>query len=414
MEQRVVVTGIGVLASKEMDTESFWNNVKEGKSSVEKLKTINTEGLPSQIGAELKSFDPLNFIERRQAKRMDRYAQLSAASAAIAFYDSEIKSSSFKSECIGVFEGTSLGPLAGTLNCHRAYVLNECSGIHPYLLISSMIGAGSGFISMSLGLHGPSTTISEGSVSSACAVGYAFRQIKSGILDAALAGGAEAPISREIIEAFCSARLLSLNNEKPSCAVKPFDMNRDGFVLSEGAAFLFLESLEHALNRGAKIYAEVTGFGETSDAFHPTSQNSEGIYIVQAMRSALMEARLQPSDIQYLNAHGTATKMNDVVEAKAIKTIFPEEENNLLVSSTKSITGHLLGACGAIESIITVLAIKNQFVPGNISLQNPDPGCDIKSLPVEGVPKEIKNAVNNNYSFGGRNTSLIFSSFKVL
>ncbi len=407
-----MVTGIGVLASKDMDYESFWSHFKQGKPFIEKLKTINTDGLPSQIGSELKSFDPLNFIEQRRAKRMDRYAQLSVSSAVLAYQDAGIVSPSIRNEHIGVFEGTSLGPLAGTLNCHRAYITNECGGMHPYILISSMMGAGSGFISMILGIHGPSTTVSEGSVSSACAIGNAFRQIKYGILDAALAGGAEAPISREIIAAFCSARLLSSKNEEPISAVKPFDINRDGFVLSEGAAFLFLESLEHALKRGANIYAEVAGFGETSDAYHPTSQNSNGVYIAQAMRSALAEARLLPSDIQYLNAHGTATKMNDAVEAKAIITVFREDEDSLLVSSTKSITGHMLGACGAMESVISILAIKNQFVPGNISLRDPDPECKIKLLPVEGVPKEVRNVMNNNCSFGGRNSSLIFCSCK--
>ncbi len=412
MEHKVVVTGIGVLAPGAMDAESLWKRVREGTSALDNLKTVNTIGLPSQVGGELTSFDPDKFLEHRQARRMDRYAQLSASSAVLACQDAGVEPSSLENLRTGVFEGSSLGPLAGTLEYHRSYVTSECSGIHPHLLMTSMMGSGSASVSLALGTHGPSTTVSDGSASSTCAVGYAFRQIRNGILDAALAGGAEAPLSREIIATFCSARLLSRENEEPCHAVKPFDRDRDGFVLSEGAAFLFLESLEHALDRGARIYAEIAGFGETTDAYHPTSPRPDGIWIAQAMKMALCEAGLQPSEIQYLNAHGTATRINDVVESRAIRAVFDKDANGLLVSSTKPVTGHLLGACGALESAIAILSIKNQFAPGTASLQNRDAECDIKSLPVQGVPTEIRNAMSNNYSFGGRNASLVFRSFQ--
>lgn len=412
MEHKVVVTGIGVLAPGAMDAESLWQRVKEGTSALESLKTVNTAGLPSQVGGEITSFDPNKFIEHRQVRRMDRYAQLSVSSAMLACQDAGVELSSLENLCTGVFEGSSLGPLAGTLDCHRAYVTNECGGIHPHLLMTSMMGSGSGFVSLAIGSHGPSTTISDGSASSTCAVGYAFRQIKNGVLDVALAGGAETPLSREIIATFCSARLLSTKNTEPCYAVKPFDRDRDGFVLSEGAAFLFLESLEHALDREARIYAEIAGFGETTDAYHPTSPHPDGIWIAQAMKMALCEAGLQPSEIQYLNAHGTATRINDVVESRAIRAVFDGDANGLLVSSTKPVTGHLLGACGALESAIAILSIKNQFAPGTASLRNPDVECEINSLPVQGVPTEIRNTMSNNYSFGGRNASLVFRSFQ--
>lgn len=411
MKHRVVVTGIGALVPGALDKESLWNRVKEGVSGIEKIKRINTDGLQSQIGGELLSFDPVNFIEQRQARRMDRYAQLSVSSAILACKDAGIEISSLRNVRMGIFEGSSLGPLAGTLDYHRAYILKECIGIHPHILITGMMGAGSGFIALALGIHGPSTTISEGSASSTCAIGYAFKQIKYDSLDFALAGGSEAPLSREIISTFCSMRLLSTKNEEPACAVKPFDRDRDGFVLGEGSAFLFLESLEHALNRRANIYAEISGFGETTDAYHPTSPQPDGKWIAQSMRLALDEAGIQPSDIQYLNAHGTATKLNDITESKAIRTVFANYTDKLFVSSTKPITGHLLGACGAVESVITILSIKNQFIPGTVTLQNPDAECKIITLPVKGICAKIQNSMSNNYSFGGRNASLIFSSF---
>jgi 3-oxoacyl-[acyl-carrier-protein] synthase II len=413
MEQRVVVTGIGVLVPGAMDAESLWTRVQEGKSALDRLNSIETSDLPLKIGGELTSFDPKNFIEQRQVRRMDRYAQLSVSGAILACKDAGIEPSQLRNIRTGVFEGTSLGPLGGTLDYHRAYVTNKCNGIHPHLLMTSMMGSGSGFMSLILGTHGPSTTISDGSASSTCAIGYAFRQIKNGVLDSAIAGGAETPLSREIIATFCSARLLSKKNEEPSLAIKPFDRDRDGFLLSEGAVFLFLESLEHALDRGANIYAEIAGFGETTDAYHPTSPHPEGYWIAEAMQMALNEASLQPSEIQYLNAHGTATKINDVVESRAIQLVFSRESDYPFVSSTKPITGHLLGACGALESAITILSIKNQFAPGTISLRNPDVECKIKSLTVKGVPAKIRNVMNNNCSFGGRNASLVFRSYQI-
>jgi 3-oxoacyl-[acyl-carrier-protein] synthase II len=412
MKHRVVVTGIGVIVPGALNNDSLWNRVKLGKSGIERIERINIDGLQSQIGGELLSFDPVNFIEQRQARRMDRYAQLSVSSAILACKDAGIELSMLQNVHTGIFEGSSLGPLAGTLDYHRAYVLKECCGVHPHILIKGMMGAGSGFIAMSLGTHGPSITISEGSASSACAIGYAFRQIKYGSLDFALAGGSEAPLSREIISTFCSMHLLSTRNEEPQCAVKPFDRERDGFVLSEGSAFLFLESFEHAVNRGANIYAEISGFGETTDAYHPTSPQPDGNWIAKSMKLALDEAGIKPSEIQYLNAHGTATKLNDITESKAIKTVFTNETNKPFVSSTKPITGHLLGACGAVESVITILSIKNQFIPGTVTLQNPDDECNKISLPVKGISAEIQNSMNNNYSFGGRNASLIFSAFQ--
>ncbi len=412
MKRRVAVTGIGVLIPGANNKDLLWKHIKEEVSVLDKLDKIDTSNLPLKIGGELRTFDPKDFFDHRQARRMDKYAQLSVAGAILACRDAGIKFSSLQNDRVGIFEGTSLGPLGGTLNYYRTYLTNNCCNFHPHLLTTSMMGSGSGFISLIIGTHGPSTTISDGSASSTCAIGYAFRQIKYGMLDFALAGGAETPLCEEIIATFCSAHLLSTEYDEPCFAVKPIDRDRNGFVLSEGTAFLFLESLKNAIERGAHIYAEIAGFGETTDAYHPTSPHPEGNWIAKAMSLALKEAEIQPSEIQYLNAHGTATKLNDIVESKAINKVFNRNLDNPIVSSTKPITGHLLGACGALESAITILSIENQFAPGTISLRNPDVECKLESLPVKGVPANIKNSMCNNYSFGGRNTSLVFRYYQ--
>lgn len=412
MKNRVVVSGMGVIAPGIINTKSLWDHIKNGITIVDKLKNSETKDLVIKFGGEINSFEPENYIEKKQVRRMDRYAQLSAVAAILASNDAGISSKLMTNKRMGVFEGTSLGPLGGTLKYHEDYIKNECLAIHPHLLMTSMMGSGSGFISLLLGCHGPSTTISDGSASATSAIGYAYRQIKHGYLDFAVAGGAESPLTKEIIATFNSARLLSKENGSASEAIKSFDINRNGFLLSEGAAFLILESFKSALERGANIYAEITGFGETTDAYHPTSPQPDGKWIASAMKLALSEASLKPNEIQYLNAHGTATKINDIVESRAIRNVFGSKWKFPFVSSTKPITGHMLGACGAVESVISILSIINQFVPANISLMDPDPECEIKSLPMIGLTAEIKNAMTNNYSFGGRNASLVFSSYK--
>ncbi len=410
MEHRVVITGIGAIVPGAFGAEQLWKRVAAGSSALGKLTMVDTTGLPTQTGGEIPAFDPLDYMEARLARKMDRYSQLSVSSSILACRDAEFDPSSLSDASEGVFEGSSFGPLVGTLNCYRSYLANVCDGIRPHLLMTSMAGSGSGFISLILHSHGPAMTISDGSASSTSAIGQAFRKIKCGLLDVALAGGSEAPLSREIIATFCSARLLSTQSRGSNGVMRPFDKDRDGFVLSEGAVFLFMESLEHALRRDAQPYAEIVGFAETGDAYHPTSPHPDGTWIARAMKLAMEEACMQASDIQYINAHGTATKINDVVEAKAIRAVFGRSNENPAVSSTKPVTGHLLGASGATECAITAMAMKHQFVPGTATLQNVDPDCELKNLPVDGAPLPIYGAINNNYSFGGRNTTIVFRS----
>jgi 3-oxoacyl-[acyl-carrier-protein] synthase II len=274
-----------------------------------------------------------------------------------------------------------------------------------------MMGAGSGHVALNLGIHGPSLTISDGSASSTYAIGYGYRSIKTGLLDLAIVGGAEAPLSEEVFAAFSCARLLATRNDLPDESMRPFDRNRDGFVLAEGAAFLVLEELSQALARDIPVYAEVTGFGETTDAFHPTSPDPTGTWIARAMDLALQEAQIQPEQVQYLNAHGTATRINDNVETTAIKRVFGRHASDLAISSTKPFTGHALGACGGIEAATTVLSLCHEFIPPTLNLLNRDEACDLDFVPVQGRNQHIEIAMSNNYSFGGRNASLLFKLF---
>jgi 3-oxoacyl-[acyl-carrier-protein] synthase II len=367
--------------------------------------------LPSQIAAEANDFDPNDYVDRKASRRLDRYAQLAVSAAQVASQDAHLSVDKEAENCVGVFEGTSLGPLKATLDQHEQYLSEGCRRVNPSTLLTSMMGAGSSSIALHLQTHGPSLTISDGSASSTYAIGYGYRQIKDGYIDVALVGGAEAPISQEVFATFCCARLLSTCNDDPHRAMKPFDRDRNGFVLGEGAAFLVIEDLSHALKRNAAIYAELAGFGETTDAYHPTSPHPEGMWVARAMEMALREAGLKSEDVDYLNAHGTATRANDVAETLAIKHLFGTHANNLAISSTKPVTGHLLGACGGLEAAITVLAMNQQFIPPTLNLTVPDDACNLDYVPNVGKGKHIRVAMTNNYSFGGRNASLVFREF---
>lgn len=311
MGRRVVVTGIGVIAPGAIGKEQLWERVKSGQSSVEKVRRFDASSLPTQIAAEANDFDPSDYVDRKASRRLDRYAQLAVSAAQMASQDAHLSVDKEAKDCVGVFEGTSLGPLKATLDQHEQYLSEGCRRVNPSTLLTSMMGAGSSSIALHLQTHGPSLTISDGSASSAYAIGYGYRQIKDGYIDVALVGGAEAPISQEVFATFCCARLLSTCNNDPHRAMRPFDRDRNGFVLGEGAAFLVIEDLSHALKRNAAVYAELAGFGETTDAYHPASPHPEGIWIARAMEMALKEAGLKSEEVDYLNAHGTATHAND-------------------------------------------------------------------------------------------------------
>jgi 3-oxoacyl-[acyl-carrier-protein] synthase II len=408
MPRQVVVTGIGVIVPGATGKDQFWGLIQAGKSAVGPLTRLEANSLPCRIAGEIYDFNPGDFVQRNVSRRLDRASLLAVAAARLACTDARLDLSRCDRSRVGVFEGTSLGPLNSTLDHHRKYLSGGCNHASPTALISGMMGAGSGHIAQNLEIHGPSLTISDGSASSAYAIGYGFRSIKAGQLDLAIVGGAEAPLSEEVVAAFCCARLLSTRNDRPHESMRPFDRDRDGFVLAEGAAFLLLEELSQALARNARVYAEITGFGETTDAFHPTSPDPSGTWIARSMELALQEAEIQPDQVQYLNAHGTATRINDTVEATSIKRVFSSHISDLAVSSTKPITGHALGACGAIEAGTTVLSLCHEFIPPTLNLLHKDDECDLDVVPGRGRNHCIEVAMSNNYSFGGRNASLVF------
>jgi 3-oxoacyl-[acyl-carrier-protein] synthase II len=411
MSRQVAVTGIGVIVPGATGKDQLWNLVLKGESAISSLRRFESGALPCKIAGEIHDFNPDNFIDRTSSRRMDRASQLAVAAASLACADADLVISRCTPSRVGVFEGTSLGPLNSTLDHHKKFLNNGCRRANPTALISSMMGAGSGHIAQQFEIHGPSLTISDGSASSAYAIGYGYRSVKAGLLDVAIVGGAEAPLSEEVVAAFCCARLLSTHNDRPHEAMRPFDRDRDGFVLAEGGAFLVLEEISQARARGAPVYAEIAGFGETTDAFHPTTPDPTGTWIAKAMELALKEADTQPAQVQYLNAHGTATRINDAVETTAIKQVFRNHAADIAISSTKPITGHALGACGGIEAATTVLSICNEFIPPTLNLFNRDEACDLNIVHGQGRNQHIDVAMSNNYSFGGRNASLLFKHF---
>jgi 3-oxoacyl-[acyl-carrier-protein] synthase II len=411
MGRRVVITGLGVIAPGGIGIETFWNEVKNGHSAVNIVQQFESGGLPTRIAAEVIGFNPWEFVNRRWLNRVDRTAQFAMGAARMAYDDARLNLKPATAIRTGIFEGTALGGMNENLLQHKQYLADSHRRINPLSLIKGMTGSASGSIALEFHLHGPSITFSNGCVSSSWAIGYGFEKIQHGELDLAFVGGAEAPVSKEIFTLFSTAHLMSTCNESPSSAFKPFDAKRDGFVVGEGGAMLILEELHHALARGAHIYAEIVGFGGTTDAYHATAPDPEGEMIAGAMRAALTSAGIQPEEVSYLNAHGTATELNDVTETRAIRKTFGERANRLPVSSSKSITGHLLGACGAMELVIASLAIEHQWIPPTVNLHTMDPRCDLDYVPVQGRPAKLDIVMSNNYSFGGRNSAIILKRF---
>ena len=405
--RRVVITGIGVTVPGGMGSSELWNHVREGVSAAGVVDEFREGHLPVHIGAEVKGFDPADFIDRKSVSRTERCTQFALASAELAYHDAGCTVDSATSKRTGVFDGTSLGSINSNLSQQRAMLGAPASRVSPSALLKGMTGTSSGDVALHFHLHGPAVTFSMGSVSSSYAIGYAFRKIKMNELDVAFAGGSEAPLSKEIISLFSTAHLLSPDNTCPTTACKPFDVHRNGFVMGEGGAMLILEELEAAVKRGARIYAEVAGFGESTDAYHETTPDPDGRMMIDAMEAAMQEAKIRPCEVHYINAHGTATPFNDAAEAKAIEHVFHETGRAPAVSSTKPVTGHLLGACGAVELAITSLAVFHQWIPPTMNLTELEPSCNLDCVPQHGRSSEIDVAVTNNYSFGGRNSSIV-------
>lgn len=410
MEKKVVITGIGVITSSGIGKEKLWNSVLNGISSAGISEILKSNNLPAKIASEITDFDALKYLSNRALLRLDKEAAFALIASNMALEDSQLTIDESLSSEIGVFEGTALASLNNNFERHTKYLAEGMKKISPLALLNGLTGNASGMIAQELNIHGPAITFSNGCVSSSYAIGYAYRRIQSGELKAAITGGAEAPVSTEIVGLFSKANLMSTQTEDLNNACRPFDICRNGFFLGEGGAFLVLEELEYALNRNAHIYAELLGFGESTDAYHGSSPEPNGKYYAAAMKDALSDAEIDCEDIDYLNAHGTASKLNDPAESGAIKNVFRSYSRMLPVSSTKQVTGHLLGSCGSLELIITCLALNNCIVPPVSNLETLDPECSI-NVPKIPIEKEIKYAMSNNLSFGGRNSSIIIKKF---
>lgn len=406
-KRRVVITGMGVVAANGQDLETFWNSVRDGVSAARPVTRFDVSKMPSKIAAEIQDFDHTRFIDNKHVRRLDLSTRYAIAAAVQAVQDSKIDTSQVDPDRIGIVEATSLSSMESAFQGQTDYQERGYRRLSPYYLINAYSGSGSGEIAIVLGIQGHAVTYSSGSASGNDAIGYALRMIQQDEVDVMLTGGTEAPLLPPLWGGFCVARVLTCQNDQPQKAMRPFDKNRDGFLMGEGAGFLVLEELGHALSRGAPIYAEVLGHGRSCEAYHSVAPHPEGVGLFRAMEKALRHAGLHPTEIDYINSHGTATESNDGVESLAIKRMFGQHAFHVSVSSTKPVTGHLLAAAGAVETIICAMALKHQLIPPTINLEEPADNCDLDYVPHRARPYPIRIAMNLSVGFGGKNACLL-------
>lgn len=410
--QRVVITGIGAVTPIGNNAVEFWENIKKGVSGVNTVTRFDISDFACKVGAEVKNFAPEAFCDKKEAKRMDRYTQYAIAASMMAVENSKLDLNKTDMERVGVIIGSGIGGME-TFEA-QAKIMNEKGPgrISPFFIPMMISNMAAGQVAIKTGAKGLNYGIVSACASSSNAVGDAYRMLTSGDADVIIAGGAEAAITPLSYAGFCSMKALSTNNDDPKKASCPFTKNRSGFVMGEGAATLILETLEHAKARGAEILAELVGYGATDDAYHVTAPAPDGEGGARAMMMAINDAGIFPDEVEYINAHGTSTEYNDKFETAAIKKVFGEKAYSIPVSSTKSMTGHLLGAAGALEAIVCVLAIKDSFVPATINYDEKDPECDLDYVPNEGRNQNIRYALSNSLGFGGHNASLLFKKFE--
>jgi 3-oxoacyl-[acyl-carrier-protein] synthase II len=410
-KKRVVITGLGAVTPIGNNTSEYWEGLISGKSGAGLITRFDASSFPTQFACEVKNFDPLTYIDKKEVKRMDPYTHYAIATASMALEDSHIDLSKIDTERAGVIFGSGIGGIVTLTDVHSQFLEGGHKRVTPFFVPMMIPDIAAGQISIKYGLKGPNYATVSACATSSHAIADAFMLIQRGSADIIFSGGSEFSIMPLAVAGFCSARALSTWNDRYLEASRPFDKDRNGFVMGDGGGTLVLEELEHALKRGAKIYAEIVGIGLTGDAFHVTAPPpaSEGAF--RSMREALKDGGIKPEDIDYINAHGTSTELNDLNETKAIKNLFGDHAYKLSISSTKSMTGHLLGAAGAVESIATILAIKNSLIPPTINLDNPDPECDLNYTPNVAVKREIFYAISNTFGFGGHNASILFKKF---
>jgi 3-oxoacyl-[acyl-carrier-protein] synthase II len=412
MEQRrVVITGLGVVTSLGCDVATFWNNIIAGNSGVGRIERWDASAYDCKIAGEIKNFEPVRFVAPKEVRRTDRYVQYAVAAAKMAVADSELDLQREDRERIGVIIGSGIGGLE-TLEIQHNVLLEKGPGrISPFTIPMLIANMGSGYVSMEMGLRGPNWAPVSACSTATHAIGEAWKCIRYGDADVLVCGGSEAAITRLGIGAFCSMKAMSTRNGEPQRASRPFDAQRDGFVMSEGAGIVILEELERAKKRGARIYCEVAGYGSNADAYHMTAPSPEGEGAARCMALALKSAGLNPQDINYINAHGTSTPLNDKFESQAIKTVFADHAKKLAVSSTKSMTGHLLGAAGGVEMVICAKAFQENILPPTINYENPDPDCDLDYVPNKARELKVNAVLNNSFGFGGHNAVIAAKRF---
>jgi len=413
-ERRVVITGIGVVTPLGLDLHTFWNNIKNGVSGIDRITAFDPTEFECQIAGEVKNFNPVTYFKNpKDARRTDRFTQLGMAAAKIAFADAEVEPDKIADLTrFGVIIGSGIGGLKTLEDQHTALMNKGPSRVSPFMIPMMISNMASGLVSMEFGLRGPNFATVSACATACHAIGEAWRMIRFNEADAFLAGGTEAAVVSLGIAGFSAMKALSTRNDEPKRASRPFDKDRDGFVMGEGAGILVLEELEHARRRGANIYCEVAGYGLSADAYHITSPLPDGEGAARCMQMALEKGGINPDEVDYVNAHGTSTGMGDICETKAIKAVFGERaKKDLLISSTKSMTGHLLGAAGAVEMAVCVMAIKEGIAPPTINLDNPDPQCDLDYVPHTAREAKIRVAVNNSFGFGGHNATLVAKEF---
>ena len=409
--RRVVVTGLGAVTPLGIGVGPTWEAILAGKSGVGRITKFDPSDFPTTIAAEVKEFAPEDFVDKKEVKRMDPFIHLAMASAKFAMSDSGLTIDEELAPRVGVYMGSGLGGLSTLERYHQAYLEDGVRKISPFFIPMLISNLAPGHIAIRYGAKGPNITTTTACAASSHAIGEALLAIRRGVCDVVIAGGTEATITPMALGGFCAMKALSTRNDDPAGASRPFDKDRDGFVMGEGAAILILEELEFARKRGAKIYAELCGYGASGDAHHITAPAPGGEGAVRCMRAAVSDARVNPAEVDIINAHGTSTPYNDMFETMAIKTVFGDHAYQMMVNSTKSMTGHLLGAAGAIEGVFSVLSIHDGVVPPTINYSTPDPECDLDYVPNEAREKKVRYALSNSFGFGGTNSCLLFGAF---
>jgi len=411
LNRRVVITGIGLVSSLGIGTEATWQALLAGTSGVTRVTRFDITAYAAQIAAEVKGFDPLDFVEKKDVKKMDVFIQYALAASQFAMDDSGLRITPENAPDVGVFIGSGIGGFQTIEREHSALLAGGPRKISPFFIPSAIINLASGQVSIRFGAKGPNLASCTACSASAHAIGDSFEIIKRGDADVMITGGSEAAITPMSLGGFAALRALSTRNDEPHRASRPFDKDRDGFVIGEGAGTLIIEELGHATRRGAKIYAEIVGYGMSGDAYHITAPSEDGDGGVRVMRMAVKKAGIRPDQVDYINAHGTSTPYNDKLETLAIKTLFGDHARTLAISSTKSMTGHLLGGAGGLEAGISALAVHHQIAPPTINLDQPDPECDLDYVPCKSRPMPITYALSNSFGFGGTNAALLFKKF---